>query len=125
MTKSRYYDYPDHPLRWVNQELLDVVQRAFREVLETGDARVDDEEMIEPITDSIVQAVLESGWRFQTPQDCEAVIWHGPGHQSKTKCEAWSLQHDTEDGKKVHFATPPSNGYYEWTDDENFAPPTY
>lgn len=113
MTKSRYSDFPNHPLRYVPQELLDVVRGALRTVEETGDIQVD-EGMLWPIADSLVQAMIEAGWGYRAPQDCEAVIHHGPGHQSKTRCELWSQHHDKEDGELVHYSN--SLGFVlEWT----------
>lgn len=119
MTKSRYGDFPNHPLRFVPQELLDVVRDALLEVEETGDIQLE-ADMRWPIADSLVQAVVEAGWNFRPPKDCEAVIHHGPGHQSKTRCELWSQYHETDEhGDDVHYAN--TLGYVlEWTGNPGF-----
>jgi hypothetical protein len=52
---------------------------------------------------------------------CQSVVYHGPGHQSSTYCQAVGGRHDeTEDGKVLHAARLPSGGFAEWTDDEPY-----
>lgn len=52
---------------------------------------------------------------------CQSKVWHGPGHQSSTFCEARGGLHDeTKDGKVLHMASLPSGGWAEWTDDDPY-----
>ena len=49
--------------------------------------------------------------------ECTAVIWHGPGHQSKGRCEVTGDHERTSKGEPVHQYRGPRN-FYEWTGDE-------
>jgi hypothetical protein len=52
-------------------------------------------------------------WELDTspPWKCEAVISHGPGHQSTTRCER-KTEHPIEG---EHYALDPMCGSFEWT----------
>jgi len=46
---------------------------------------------------------------------CSALLWHGPGHQSRTYCQ------NADESHLVHFATYGSDdNYMEWSGDEAF-----
>lgn len=50
--------------------------------------------------------------RRDTPR-CEAIVCHGPGHQTRTRCEVRG-EHDT------HFVSDlPDYGSFEWSDPEH------
>lgn len=60
---------------------------------------------------------------------CQSKVWHGPGHQSSTYCEARGGRHDISDGRNftefpagaaIHAARLPSGGWAEWTDDDPY-----
>ena len=55
MSRTRYADYPDHPLREIPQAVLDAARAAVSEAAGAGDV---DPEQIEPIADAVVLAVL-------------------------------------------------------------------
>jgi hypothetical protein len=42
---------------------------------------------------------------------CEAVIWHGPGHQSRTRCRV-------EGPHDIHEAVYGGNSFAQWRGDE-------
>jgi putative hemolysin len=55
---------------------------------------------------------------------CQAIVYHGPGHQSSTYCQVRGGpdHHDRNSAYKVvHYADLPSGGYAEWTDDDPYA----
>jgi hypothetical protein len=58
VTASRYAAYPEHPLRDVPQETLDVAREALREGVITKDV---DEVACDPLADSVVQALHVAG----------------------------------------------------------------
>lgn len=61
---------------------------------------------------------------------CQSVVWHGPGHQSSTHCQATGGEsghdHIGPDGyysptaPAQHVADLPSGGTAEWTDDDPY-----
>lgn len=53
--RTRYADFPDHPLAKIRQEVLDAARHAMREAHESGEIA---EGMIEPIADMVVMDLL-------------------------------------------------------------------
>jgi hypothetical protein len=114
MTKSRYADYPDHPLRDVPQDVLTAARLHMREIYKLGDLRCDPD-MVDPIADSVILAVVELGYKIVRDFKCPAIIHAGPGHQSIWHCERTDA-HGIDD---EHYAkTYPE---YEWTGADAFA----
>jgi hypothetical protein len=58
-TRSRYTDYPDHPLRDVPQAVLDVARKSVGELVPYKEI---DAEMVDPIADAVVAQLAEHGY---------------------------------------------------------------
>jgi hypothetical protein len=66
VTKTRYDDYPDHPLYGVPQAVLDAAREVILEALEWSDVS---ESMVEPMADAVVMRLHEAGF----------ITWPGKG----------------------------------------------
>lgn len=63
------------------------------------------------------QCYADAGWRPPVDTfDCPAVVHHGPGHQSATRCE-WKTPHRLEG---EHGARNPMEPGFEWTGEEGY-----
>jgi hypothetical protein len=84
---TRYDDYPNHPLYRVPQEVLDAVRENLLGAVQCGDVRLTDGDgMLEPLADASVLAIVEAGFDIMWKANCQASIRHGPGHQSRARC---------------------------------------
>lgn len=60
MITHRYAAYPDHPLHDVPDAVIDAARAELREAQDWKDVYFPDPELLEPIADAIVIAVLKS-----------------------------------------------------------------
>lgn len=73
-------------------EARDGLDDAIREALDVAyiGSRISFEDRVDLIKAVLNKALEEHGSQLRNAEPlepCEAVIWHGPGHQSKTKCQ--------------------------------------
>jgi hypothetical protein len=63
-----------------------------------------------------IQDLYDSGWEVVGRKMCTVQIWHGPGHQSRTTCEARGPHNE-------HYANLYGEhmGIYEWEGGDVFA----
>ena len=72
MTRSRYDDYPGHPLYGVPEELLEVAREVMREAAMWKDVNPD---YADALGDSVVAELLEAGYRITGPRMTIAQRW--------------------------------------------------
>ncbi len=61
--RTRYDDYPDHPLCGVDQEILDCARESIYPAVKTKDV---DADMADPIADGVVSALRQRGYLNET-----------------------------------------------------------
>ena len=84
--------------------------------MEGFDQNVVDKAIIELLMEDVVKLLDGAKWQIvPTPIPCDAIIWHGPGHMSSTRCEL-------TDKHNIHYA---SYGRYGqdayWTGKETYS----
>jgi hypothetical protein len=46
----------------------------------------EDIDVLDPWNEAVAYETVNLGGDWKQPTPCDAVLWHGPGHQSRTKC---------------------------------------